>query len=147
MHIPSFTAIPAACLMLLAAVPPAAAEDGVSADKIVFGQAAALGGPAGALGQGMKIGIEAAFAEVNKAGGVKGRKLELKSVDDGYEPTKSIEVVKKLLADDKVFADRGPGRHADRDGDAADRERGRRALHRCVHRQRGAARPVQAVGR
>jgi ABC-type branched-subunit amino acid transport system substrate-binding protein len=108
MHIPSFTAIPAACLMLLAAVPPAAAEDGVAADKIVFGQAAALGGPAGALGQGMKIGMEAAFAEVNKAGGVNGRKLELKSADDGYEPTKSIEVVKKLLADDKVFAIAGP---------------------------------------
>jgi ABC-type branched-subunit amino acid transport system substrate-binding protein len=52
----------------------------------------------------MKVGLEAAFAEVNKAGGVKGRKLELRSVDDGYEPTKSIEAVKKLLADEKVFA-------------------------------------------
>jgi len=60
MHIQSLKAIPAACLVLLAAVLPAAAEDGVSADKIVFGQAAALRGPAGALGQGMKIGMEAA---------------------------------------------------------------------------------------
>jgi ABC-type branched-subunit amino acid transport system substrate-binding protein len=80
------------------------AEDGVSPDKIVFGQATALDGPASALGLGMKMGLEAAFAEVNKAGGVKGRKLELKSVDDGYEPTKSIEAVKKLLEEDKVFA-------------------------------------------
>jgi ABC-type branched-subunit amino acid transport system substrate-binding protein len=97
-----------ACAVALAAVLAAAtsarAEDGVAADKIVFGQAAALNGPAAALGQGMKIGIDAAFAEANKAGGIKGRKLELKSVDDGYEPTASIEVVKKLLADDKVFA-------------------------------------------
>ena len=108
MLIPPLMAIPTACLVLLAAVLPAAAEDGVSADKIMFGQAAALGGPAGALGQGMKIGMEAAFAEVNKVGGVKGRKLELKSVDDGYEPTQSIEVIKKLLADDKVFAIAGP---------------------------------------
>ncbi len=83
---------------------PARAEDGVSADRIVFGQAAALDGPTAALGQGMKAGIEAAFAEANKAGGVKGRKLELKSVDDGYEPTKSIEAVNKLLGEDKVFA-------------------------------------------
>ena len=83
---------------------PASAENGVSADKIVFGQAAALDGPASALGQGMKIGLEAAFAEINKAGGIKGRKLELKSVDDGYEPTKSIEAAKKLLEEDKVFA-------------------------------------------
>jgi ABC-type branched-subunit amino acid transport system substrate-binding protein len=52
----------------------------------------------------MKLGLDAAFAEANKAGGVKGRKLELKSVDDGYEPTKSIEAVKKLLGEDKVFA-------------------------------------------
>jgi ABC-type branched-subunit amino acid transport system substrate-binding protein len=88
----------------LTAVSPAFAEDGVAADKIVFGQAAALDGPTAALGQGMKAGINAAFAEVNKGGGVKGRKLELRSVDDGYEPTKSIEVVNKLLGEDKVFA-------------------------------------------
>jgi branched-chain amino acid transport system substrate-binding protein len=91
-----------------ATVIPASAEDGVSADKIVFGQATALEGPASALGQGMKMGLEAAFAEINKAGGVKGRKLELKSIDDGYEPTKSIEAVKKLLEEDKVFAIAGP---------------------------------------
>lgn len=99
-----FNALPAALAALLAAGIPAFAEDGVSADKIVFGQATALEGPASALGQGMKMGLEAAFAEVNKAGGVKGRKLELKSLDDGYEPTKSIEAVKKLLEEDKVFA-------------------------------------------
>jgi branched-chain amino acid transport system substrate-binding protein len=52
----------------------------------------------------MKAGLEAAFAEVNKAGGVNGRKLELKSIDDGYEPTKSIEAIKKLLEQEKVFA-------------------------------------------
>jgi len=82
----------------------ASAEDGVSKDKIVFGQAAALEGPAAALGQGMRTGLEAAFAEANKAGGVSSRKLELKSVNDGYEPKNSIEAVRKLLADEKVFA-------------------------------------------
>jgi ABC-type branched-subunit amino acid transport system substrate-binding protein len=96
--------VSAVALAAVLAATSARAEDGVAADKIVFGQAAALTGPAAALGLGMKAGIEAAFAEVNKAGGVKGRKLELKSADDGYEPTQSIEVVKKLLADDKVFA-------------------------------------------
>lgn len=98
------SSFPAVLAVLLATSIPASAENGVSADKIVFGQAAALDGPASALGQGMKMGLEAAFAEVNKAGGVKGRKLELKSIDDGYEPTKSIEAVKKLLEEDKVFA-------------------------------------------
>ena len=99
-----FNALLAASAVLLATSIPASAENGVSPDKIVFGQAAALDGPASALGLGMKMGLEAAFAEVNKAGGVKGRKLELKSVDDGYEPTKSIEAAKKLLEEDKVFA-------------------------------------------
>ena len=99
-----FKALLAASAVLLATGIPASAENGVSADKIVFGQAAALDGPASALGQGMKTGLEAAFAEANKAGGVKGRKLELKSIDDGYEPTKSIEAAKKLLEEDKVFA-------------------------------------------
>jgi ABC-type branched-subunit amino acid transport system substrate-binding protein len=97
-------ALPVALATLLATGFSAFADDAVSAEKIVFGQATALEGPASALGQGMKMGLEAAFAEINKAGGVKGRKLELKSLDDGYEPTKSIEAVKKLLEDDKVFA-------------------------------------------
>jgi len=104
----SLTTLPVVLAAFLVTAIPASAEDGVSADKIVFGQATALEGPASALGLGMKIGLEAAFAEVNQAGGVKGRKLVLKSVDDGYEPTKSIEAVKKLLEEDKVFAIAGP---------------------------------------
>jgi ABC-type branched-subunit amino acid transport system substrate-binding protein len=88
----------------LAFVSPAVAENGVTADKIVFGQVAALDGPAAALGQGMRDGLLAAFAEANKAGGVKGHQLELISADDGYEPNQSIAVAKKLINEDKVFA-------------------------------------------
>ncbi len=69
----------------------------------------------------MRDGILAAFAEVNKAGGVKGRKLELMSIDDGYEPNKSIEATKKLIEVDKVFALHRLGRHADLLRHAADR--------------------------
>ena len=82
----------------------ARAENGVTADKIIFGQAAALDGPAAALGQGMREGILAAFAEANKAGGVKGHRLELISRDDGYDPNKSIQAAKQLIDQDKVFA-------------------------------------------
>ena len=101
----------AAALFLLHAVcvpATARAENGVTAGKIVFGQAAPLDGPAAALGQGMRDGLLAAFAEANSTGGVKRHKLDLVSVDDGYEPNKSIEVTKKLLDDDKVFALIGP---------------------------------------
>jgi ABC-type branched-subunit amino acid transport system substrate-binding protein len=93
---------------LLGAGLPAYAEPGVSDDKIIFGQAAPLDGPAAALGQDMRTGIMAAFEEANKAGGVNGRKLELTSKDDGYEPTKSIEVTKKLIEEDHVFGLIGP---------------------------------------
>lgn len=86
----------------------ASADPGVTPDKIVFGQAAALEGPASGLGLGMREGLKAAFEEANRAGGVKGRKLELLSVDDGYEPKKSIDATKKLIEEDKVFALVGP---------------------------------------
>lgn len=92
----------------MAMVGAASAEDGVTDDTIVFGQAAALKGPAAALGTGMKAGIEAAFAEANKKGGVHGRKLKLISRDDGYEPDKSIAATKALIEQDKVFAIIGP---------------------------------------
>ena len=80
------------------------AEEGVAEDKIVFGQSAAFEGPASALGLGMRTGLMAAFQEANDAGGVKGRKLELITYDDGYEPAKAIDNTNKLINEDRVFA-------------------------------------------
>jgi ABC-type branched-subunit amino acid transport system substrate-binding protein len=82
----------------------ARAEDGVTDTKIVFGQVAALTGPAQDLGQGMRQGILAAFDETNRHGGVNGRTLVLESLDDGYEPEKTVEATKKIIGEDKVFA-------------------------------------------
>jgi branched-chain amino acid transport system substrate-binding protein len=94
---------------LLAAGPPlasplSAASPGVAADRIIFGQSAALEGPAAALGREMRRGILAAFEEVNAAGGVAGRKLELVSYDDGYEPERAIDNTQQLIDQDQVFA-------------------------------------------
>lgn len=89
---------------ILANLGLARAETGVSPDTIVFGQAAVLQGPASALGLGMKAGLEAAFDEINRKGGVHGRNLKLISVDDGYEPSKSIAATRKLIEEEKVFA-------------------------------------------
>jgi branched-chain amino acid transport system substrate-binding protein len=99
-----FTALLASSSLILTSLMAAGAEDGVTTERIVFGQATVLEGPASALGQGMRAGIRAAFEEANKNGGVHGRKLELISVDDGYEPDKSIAATKKLIEQDKVFA-------------------------------------------
>ncbi|MFK8081983.1 MAG: ABC transporter substrate-binding protein [Granulosicoccus sp.] len=84
--------------------PALAGSDGVFENRIVVGQSAAFTGPADALGLGMKIGLQAAFAEANDAGGVNGRKIELVAYDDGYEPDKAISNTKKLIENDKVFA-------------------------------------------
>lgn len=92
----------------LAVAGSAGAEDGVSANEIVFGQSAALDGPAAALGSGMREGILAAFEEANQAGGVNGRTLTLKSLDDGYEPDRAIENTRNLIEGEKVFALIGP---------------------------------------
>jgi ABC-type branched-subunit amino acid transport system substrate-binding protein len=93
-------------IVLASATPLHAAADevGVSSGRILFGQAAALEGPSSALGQGMRHGILAAFAEVNAKGGVHGRKLELISRDDGYDPDRSIVQTVKLIDEDRVFA-------------------------------------------
>jgi branched-chain amino acid transport system substrate-binding protein len=80
------------------------AEPGVFDDRILFGQSAAFEGPAAALGLGMREGILAAFAEANATGGVNGRRLELVSYDDGYEPEKAIANTKRLIEEDDVFA-------------------------------------------
>lgn len=91
------------CLLLLVTLnPPAGAAPGVSNGEIWFGQSCALDGPAKALGEDMRAGIRAAFAEVNHRG-VKGRRLRLLSLDDGYEPALALRNTRQLIATN-VFA-------------------------------------------
>jgi ABC-type branched-subunit amino acid transport system substrate-binding protein len=56
----------------------------------------------------MRLGILAAFEAANREGGVAGRKLELISYDDGYEPDRSIKQTRQLIDADKVFGLIGP---------------------------------------
>ena len=77
---------------------------GVSEEGVLFGQSAAFSGPAQALGAEMRLGIEAAFAEANAAGGVHGRRLSLVSLDDAYEPEAAIANTRRLIAEEQVFA-------------------------------------------
>jgi len=79
---------------------PAAAAEGVTAATVTVGQSAAFSGPAAELGKDMRSGIQAYFDQVNRAGGVNGRKLILKSLDDGYEPGRAAENTRRLIQDD-----------------------------------------------
>jgi ABC-type branched-subunit amino acid transport system substrate-binding protein len=102
-----FWAISGYILLAVQGLPPALAQEatpGVDATRILFGQSAVLTGPASALGQDMRTGLLAAFAEVNRAGGIDGRMLELISYDDAYEPETAIENTLKLIEQDRVFA-------------------------------------------
>ena len=76
---------------------------GVTADMIAFGQSAALTGPSKALGEGIQLGIQAAFKEANDNGGVHGRQLDLTTRDDGYEPDLAFAMTRQLIEDDGVF--------------------------------------------
>src|SRR2546426_115770 len=82
----------------------AAGENGVTRDKIVLGQSVALTGPAAQLGIQMRNGVSAYLDYVNAQGGVHGRKIELITLDDGYEPSRTVPNTKKLIDEHKVFA-------------------------------------------
>nr|WP_315431554.1 ABC transporter substrate-binding protein [uncultured Albidiferax sp.] len=70
--------------------------------KILIGQSAALTGPAAQLGLQFAQGAKLYFDQVNAQGGVERRQIELRSLDDGYEPERCIENTRKLLADDAL---------------------------------------------
>jgi len=90
--------------LALAAAAHAAAETGVTDSQILLGQSAVFSGPTQDLGIQMRDGALAYFDYVNSQGGVNGRKIVLKSVDDRYEPDGAAAATKKLIEEDKVFA-------------------------------------------
>jgi branched-chain amino acid transport system substrate-binding protein len=66
-------------------------------EPIVLGQSAALSGPASELGLQFQLGAQLLFDKVNAQGGVAGRPVELRSLDDGHEPRRCIENTTKLI--------------------------------------------------
>ena len=78
-------------------------DPGVSSARIVVGQSAAFSGSAGELGVNMRMGIQAAFHEANEAGGVHGRTLELRPLDDAYEPARAVANTRTLIEEEGVF--------------------------------------------
>lgn len=80
---------------------PSTAQEAPTDDAgaaLVFGMSAAFTGPAADLGLNLREGIEAAFAEANAVGGVRGRELVLESRDDGYEPERTVPNMEAFVA-------------------------------------------------
>jgi branched-chain amino acid transport system substrate-binding protein len=77
---------------------------GVTDDEIKLGMVASFSGSNKERGRAMKIGWESALAVANEAGGVHGRKLRLLTMDDGYDPARTLPAMKQLVESDGVFA-------------------------------------------
>jgi branched-chain amino acid transport system substrate-binding protein len=78
-------------------------DPGVSDTEIKLGHTNPYSGPLSAYGVIGKA--EAAYWQmVNDKGGINGRKVNFITYDDGYSPPKTVEMVRKLVEDDKVFA-------------------------------------------
>jgi branched-chain amino acid transport system substrate-binding protein len=86
--------------LLLAALPVAASAQ----DTIRVGEYASLTGKEAAFGQSSHKGTMLAFEEINAAGGVLGKKLELLYEDDQSKPGESATDVRKLIARNHVVA-------------------------------------------
>jgi ABC-type branched-subunit amino acid transport system substrate-binding protein len=81
----------------------AAAEPGVTENTIIMGMSSPFSGPNGAYGTDMRGVIERYFDQVNKSGGVNGRKINLVALDDGYETDRTVANTNTLINDKKVF--------------------------------------------
>ncbi len=78
-------------------------DPGVSDDKVVIGSSGPLTGEAAAAA-GVLKGAEAYFKYVNSKGGVNGRMIDYKYLDDAYDPAKAVANVRQLIQQDQVFA-------------------------------------------
>ena len=77
-------------------------DNGATDTEIKLGHCGPYSGPASAYGVIGK-GIEAYWKSVNDAGGINGRKVNFVTLDDGYSPAKTVEVVRQLVEQDKVL--------------------------------------------
>ena len=72
--------------------------------QILLGQSAALSGPAAQLGLQLNSGARIYFDRLNAEGGINGRTVQLRALDDGYEPERCRANTETLINKDGVFA-------------------------------------------
>ena len=77
--------------------------EGVTDSEILIGMSAAFTGASHSLGIELYRGAMAYFVEINRSGGVHGRKIILKAYDDGYQPDQAVKNTLKLMLEDRVF--------------------------------------------
>jgi branched-chain amino acid transport system substrate-binding protein len=98
-----FMATLAGSLLLAGCGKPAAAPD-AGGDKIKVGEFASLTGSEATFGQSSHNGTRLAVDELNAAGGLLGKKIELLTEDNQSQAGQSATVVRKLISSDGVVA-------------------------------------------
>jgi branched-chain amino acid transport system substrate-binding protein len=93
----------AAGALVLATVASGAGAPGVSSSEVVIGGTTPLSGAASAY-QSVARGAAAYFRYVNAHGGVNKRKIKYIYKNDAYDPSKTVELTRELVQQDKVFA-------------------------------------------
>jgi branched-chain amino acid transport system substrate-binding protein len=80
----------------------------LAADTLKVGAILGVTGPASFLGAPEAKTLEMLVEDINKKGGIKGKKIELIIKDSGASPEKAISFAKQLIEEEKVFAIIGP---------------------------------------
>lgn len=91
-------------LCLCAATVSARAETGVTENTILIGQTVGLTGTVAGPVKEMNEGANAYFSQVNKQGGVHGRKIEMRVLDDKFDPALTLANAETLIKKEHVFA-------------------------------------------
>jgi ABC-type branched-subunit amino acid transport system substrate-binding protein len=99
----SIVAALGALVLAAAAGASTTATPGVTATTVTIGSSGPLSGEAAAAA-GVLKGADAYFKYVNGRGGVNGRQIKFIYLDDGYDPSRTVENVRELVQQDNVFA-------------------------------------------
>lgn len=83
---------------------PSAVGPGISDKEILLGATMPLTGSGAAGGLGTKDGQMAYYKMVNAAGGVQGRQINVKILDDAYDPSTAQKQMRQLVENEKIFA-------------------------------------------
>ncbi|RJG07769.1 ABC transporter permease [Noviherbaspirillum cavernae] len=91
-------------LLLAATAFSARAEDGVTDSTILIGQTVGLTGTVAGPVKEVNEGANAYFHQVNKHGGIYGRKIEMRVLDDKFDPALTLANAETLIKKERVFA-------------------------------------------
>ncbi len=93
-----------ASMLFIGTAITASAETGVTDSTILIGQTVGLTGTVAAPVKELNEGANAYFNLVNKQGGVHGRKIEMRMLDDKFDPALTLANAETLIKKDQVFA-------------------------------------------